>query len=42
MLPGQLPPPLPLQVPPIHLVTRKHRELSPVAARFVEVLRAAA
>jgi DNA-binding transcriptional LysR family regulator len=30
---------LPLQVPPIHLVMRKHRELSPAALGFVEVLR---
>ncbi|MBC5783876.1 LysR family transcriptional regulator [Ramlibacter sp. USB13] len=29
---------LPLQVPPLHLVTRKHRELTPAAAGFVEVL----
>jgi DNA-binding transcriptional LysR family regulator len=35
-----LPLALPLQVPPLHLVTRKHRELSPAAARFVEVLTA--
>lgn len=33
---------LPLQVPPIHLVTRRHRELTPVAAGFIEVLRRAA
>jgi DNA-binding transcriptional LysR family regulator len=31
---------LPLQVPSIHLVTRRHRELSPAAAGFVEVLKA--
>ncbi len=30
---------LPLQVPAIHLVLRRHRELSPAALRFVEVLR---
>ena len=29
---------LPLQVPSIHLVTRRHRELSPAAESFVEVL----
>jgi DNA-binding transcriptional LysR family regulator len=34
-----LPVSLPVQVPPIHLVTRRHRELTPVAAGFVEVLR---
>ncbi|HEX7892523.1 MAG TPA: LysR family transcriptional regulator [Ramlibacter sp.] len=31
---------LPLQVPSIHLVTRRHRELSPAAESFVEVLQA--
>jgi DNA-binding transcriptional LysR family regulator len=31
---------LPLQVPSIHLVTRRHRELSPAAAGFVAVLKA--
>jgi DNA-binding transcriptional LysR family regulator len=36
-----LPIALPLQVPPIHLVTRRHRELAPVAAGFIEVLRGA-
>ena len=30
--------PLPLRVPPIHLVTRRHRELTPVAAGFVAIL----
>jgi len=30
---------LPLQVPPIHLVMRKQRELSPAALGFLEVLR---
>jgi DNA-binding transcriptional LysR family regulator len=34
-----LPLALPMQVPSIHLVTRRHRELSPAAGRFVEVLR---
>ncbi|HEX2547730.1 MAG TPA: LysR family transcriptional regulator [Ramlibacter sp.] len=34
-----LPVELPMQVPSIHLVTRRHRELSPVAAGFVAVLR---
>ena len=29
---------LPLKVPPIHLITRRHRELSPAAAGFVEGL----
>jgi DNA-binding transcriptional LysR family regulator len=29
---------LPLRVPPIHLITRRHRELSPAAASFVEGL----
>lgn len=33
-----LPLELPLRVPSIHLVTRRHRELSPAAAGFVEVL----
>lgn len=33
-----LPVALPMQVPSIHLVTRRRRELSPVAAGFVEVL----
>lgn len=31
---------LPLRVPPIHLVTRRHRELTPVAAGFVAILQA--
>jgi DNA-binding transcriptional LysR family regulator len=31
---------LPLQVPSLHLITRRHRELSPAAASFVAVLRA--
>ena len=31
---------LPLQVPPLHLVTRRHRELSPAAASFIDVLAA--
>jgi DNA-binding transcriptional LysR family regulator len=31
---------LPLQVPPIHLVMRRQRELSPAALGFLEVLRA--
>lgn len=31
-----LPLELPLKVPPIHLITRRHRELSPAAARFVQ------
>lgn len=35
-----LPMRLPLQVPPIHLITRRHRELSPAAREFVAVLRA--
>jgi DNA-binding transcriptional LysR family regulator len=35
-----LPLQLPLQVPSLHLITRRHRELSPAAASFVEVLRA--
>jgi DNA-binding transcriptional LysR family regulator len=30
---------LPLEVPPLHLITRRHRELSPAAGRFVEVLK---
>lgn len=30
---------LPLKVPSIHLVTRRHRELSPAAGSFIEVLR---
>jgi len=34
-----LPVELPVPVPPIHLVMRRHRELSPVALGFVEVLR---
>ncbi|HEY1225791.1 MAG TPA: LysR family transcriptional regulator [Ramlibacter sp.] len=34
-----LPLALPLRVPPIHLVLRRHRELSPAARSFVEVLR---
>jgi DNA-binding transcriptional LysR family regulator len=34
-----LPIALPLQVPSIHLVTRRHRELTPVAQGFIEVLR---
>jgi DNA-binding transcriptional LysR family regulator len=29
---------LPLQVPSIHLITRRHRELSPAAQGFIEVL----
>ena len=29
---------LPLQVPSLHLITRRHRELTPVAAGFVEAL----
>jgi DNA-binding transcriptional LysR family regulator len=33
---------LPLQVPPIHLVMRRQRELSPAALGFLEVLRAKA
>jgi DNA-binding transcriptional LysR family regulator len=33
-----LPLQLPLQVPPLHLVTRRHRELSPAAQGFVEAL----
>ena len=33
---------LPLQVPPIHLVMRRQRELSPAALGFLEVLRARA
>lgn len=32
---------LPLQVPPIHLITRRHRELLPAAASFVAALKAA-
>jgi DNA-binding transcriptional LysR family regulator len=36
-----LPLELPLRVPPIHLVTRRHRELSPAAAGFVAVLKEA-
>ncbi|NML43551.1 LysR family transcriptional regulator [Ramlibacter sp. G-1-2-2] len=32
---------LPLKVPPVHLITRRHRELSPAAASFVEELRVA-
>jgi len=35
-----LPLELPLKVPSIHLVTRRHRELSPAASGFVETLRA--
>jgi DNA-binding transcriptional LysR family regulator len=35
-----LPLQLPLQVPSLHLILRRHRELSPAAAGFVEVLRA--
>lgn len=35
-----LPVQLPLRVPPIHLVTRRHRELTPVAAGFVAILQA--
>lgn len=31
---------LPLQVPSLHLITRRHRELSPAAASFAQVLRA--
>ncbi|GAB3778559.1 LysR family transcriptional regulator [Ramlibacter monticola] len=34
-----LPVELPLRVPPIHLMTRRQRELSPAALGFVEVLR---
>jgi DNA-binding transcriptional LysR family regulator len=34
-----LPLQLPLQVPSLHLITRRHRELSPAASEFVEVLR---
>ena len=30
---------LPLQVPSLHLITRRHRELSPAASGFVQVLR---
>ena len=30
---------LPLQVPSVHLITRRHRELSPAASGFVQVLR---
>lgn len=37
-----LPVALPLQVPPLHLVLRRHRALSPAALGFVEVLRARA
>lgn len=37
-----LPVDLPLQVPSIHLITRRHRVLSPAAAGFVEVLKARA
>jgi len=33
-----LPLELPMQVPSLHLVTRRHRELSPAAASFVELL----
>jgi DNA-binding transcriptional LysR family regulator len=33
---------LPLQVPSLHLITRRHRALSPAAASFVQVLRALA
>jgi DNA-binding transcriptional LysR family regulator len=33
---------LPLQVPPIHLITRRHRVLSPAAEGFVAILRARA
>lgn len=33
-----LPLTLPLQVPSIHLITRRHRELSPAAVSFVEIL----
>jgi DNA-binding transcriptional LysR family regulator len=32
---------LPLRVPPIHLITRRHRELSPAAAGFVAELHGA-
>jgi len=32
---------LPLEVPPLHLITRRHRELSPAAAGFVGVLKGA-
>jgi DNA-binding transcriptional LysR family regulator len=35
-----VPVPLPLQVPPVHLVRRRARELSPAAAGFVDVLQA--
>lgn len=35
-----LPLALPLQVPSIHLITRRHRELSPAAASFVDILSA--
>jgi DNA-binding transcriptional LysR family regulator len=34
-----LPLQLPLRVPSLHLITRRHRELSPAASEFVEVLR---
>jgi DNA-binding transcriptional LysR family regulator len=37
-----LPMDLPVKVPAIHLVTRRHRELSPAAVGFVEVLRGGA
>lgn len=37
-----LPIELPLQVPPIHLVLRRHRELPPAAVAFVETLRSLA
>ena len=36
----ELPLQLPLQVPSLHLITRRHRELSPAAAGFVEALAA--
>ena len=34
-----LPLALPLRVPPVHLIVRKHRELTPAAAGFVVVLK---
>ena len=37
-----LPLQVPLQVPSLHLITRRHRELSPAAAGFAQVLRAIA
>ena len=37
-----LPLELPLRVPSIHLVTRRHRALSPAAAHFEQQIRAAA